>query len=280
MPDKSYPDTDAYGALSNKKEVKVLSWNIWWKFEDYLNRQSLIFNELTKAKPDILCLQEVWEDKDGSQAKKIADLFGYDYYCYAKSFDFDEVSFGNAIISKYPINNYTSYLIPTEKEFNENRNLLHAEIMYENNKMNIFCTHLNYKYDQSDIRKKQVTYILEYMSKLDKTEFPSILCGDFNADPNSDEIRLLLGLSSPINRTVLRDSWQLVNPDDHGYTWSNENNFARKTLEPDRRIDYIFVGAPGKNGLGHPLESCLIGNVEKDGLYPSDHFGIMTRFEG
>ena len=280
MPDKSYPDTDAYGALSNKKEVKVLSWNIWWKFEDYLNRQSLIFNELTKAKPDILCLQEVWEDKDGSQAKKIADLFGYDYYCYAKSFDFDEVSFGNAIISKYPINNYTSYLIPTEKEFNENRNLLHAEIMYENNKMNIFCTHLNYKCDQSDIRKKQVTFILEYMSKLDKTEFPSILCGDFNADPNSDEIRLLLGLSSPINRTVLRDSWQLVNPDDHGYTWSNENNFARKTLEPDRRIDYIFVGAPGKNGLGHPLESCLIGNIEKDGLYPSDHFGIMTRFEG
>ena len=117
-------------------------------------------------------------------------------------------------------------------------------------------------------------------SKLDKTEFPSILCGDFNADPNSDEIRLLLGLSSPINRTVLRDSWQLVNPDDYGYTWSNENNFARKTLEPDRRIDYIFVGAPGKNGLGHPLESCLIGNIEKDGLYPSDHFGIMTRFEG
>jgi endonuclease/exonuclease/phosphatase family metal-dependent hydrolase len=259
--------------------VKVLSWNIWWKFEDYLNRQTLIFNELTKAKPDILCLQEVWEDKDGSQAKKIADLFGYDY-CYTKSFDFDEVSFGNAIISKYPINNYSSYLIPTEKEFNENRTLLHAEVMYENNKMNIFCTHLNYKYDQSDIRKKQVTYILEHMSKLDKTEFPSILCGDFNADPNSDEIRLILGLSSPINRTVLRDSWQLVNPDNHGYTWSNENNFARKTLEPNRRIDYIFVGAPGKNGLGHPLESCLIGNVEKDGLYPSDHFGIMTHFEG
>ena len=137
MPDKSYPDTDAYGSLSNKKEVKVLSWNIWWKFEDYLNRQSLIFNELTKAKPDILCLQEVWEDKDGSQAKKIADLFGYDY-CYAKSFDFDGVSFGNAIISKYPINNYSSFLIPTEKEFNENRTLLHAEIIYENNKLKIF----------------------------------------------------------------------------------------------------------------------------------------------
>ena len=66
MPNKSYPDTDAYGALSNKREVKVLSWNIWWKFEDYLSRQKLIFDELKNSQPDILCLQEVWEDNDGS----------------------------------------------------------------------------------------------------------------------------------------------------------------------------------------------------------------------
>lgn len=279
MPNKSYPDTDAYGALSNKREVKVLSWNIWWKFEDYLSRQKLIFDELKNSQPDILCLQEVWEDNDRSQAKEIADLFGYDY-CYSKSFDFDEVSFGNAIISKYPIINHTFHLIPTENEFNENRTLLHAEILYEKNKINVLCTHLNYKYNQGDIRKKQVNYILKYISKLEKSTFPNILCGDFNADPNSDEIRLILGLTSPVYRTVLRDSWQITNPNDHGYTWSNENTFAQKTLEPNRRIDYIFVGSPGKNGLGHPLKSYLIGNKEKDGLYPSDHFGIMTCLEG
>ena len=79
MPDKSYPDTDAYGPLSHKKKVKVLSWNIWWKFENYIKRQELIFEELQILQPDILCLQEVWEDDEGSQAEKISDLLGYEY---------------------------------------------------------------------------------------------------------------------------------------------------------------------------------------------------------
>ena len=279
MPDKSYPDTDAYGPLSHKKKVKVLSWNIWWKFENYIKRQELIFEELQILKPDILCLQEVWEDDEGSQAEKISDLLGYEY-CYAKSFEFDKVSFGNAIISKYPISKHQSLLIPIDEKFNENRTLLHAEILYEDYKVNVLCTHLNYKYNQSDIRQKQVRYILEYISNLEKTEFPNILCGDFNADPLSDEIKIIIGLSNPVNRTVLRDAWQITNPNDQGYTWSNKNTFAKKTLESDRRIDYIFIGKPGLNGLGHPVKSCLIGNKEKDGIYPSDHFGIIAHLEG
>ena len=75
MPDKSFSDLDAYGELTHSKQIKVLSWNLWWKFENYLDRQKLIFNELEELDPDILCLQEVWEDSDGSQAKKISDLF-------------------------------------------------------------------------------------------------------------------------------------------------------------------------------------------------------------
>ena len=279
MPDKSYPDTDSYGPLSHEKKVKVLSWNIWWKFENYIKRQELIFEELQILKPDILCLQEVWEDDEGSQAEKISDLLGYEY-CYAKSFEFDKVSFGNTIISKYPISKHQSLLIPIDEKFNENRTLLHAEILYENYKVNVLCTHLNYKYNQSDIRLQQVRYILEYISNLEKTEFPNILCGDFNADPLSDEIKIIIGLSNPVNRTVLRDTWQITNPNDQGYTWSNKNTFAKKTLESDRRIDYIFIGKPGLNGLGHPVKSCLIGNKEKDGIYPSDHFGIIAHLEG
>ena len=46
MPDKSFSDLDAYGELTNGKQIKVLTWNLWWKFENYLNRQKLIFNEL------------------------------------------------------------------------------------------------------------------------------------------------------------------------------------------------------------------------------------------
>ena len=279
MPDKSFPDLDAYGELSHKKEIKVLSWNIWWKFQNYLKRQDLIFDEIKKLTPDILCLQEVWEDKDKSQAQEISNLLGYKYK-YSKSYEFDGVSFGNAIISKYPIIKFFSQIIPTEEKFNENRTLLHAELLYKDQKINVLCTHLNYKYNESDIRQNQVKFILNYISKLDTSIFPNILCGDFNADPMSDEIRMILGLTTPINRVVFKDVWQINNPDNPGYTWSNENLYAKKTLEANRRIDFIFVGNPGKNGLGHPLKTYLIGTKIKNKIHPSDHFGIITHLVG
>ena len=279
MSNKSFPDLDAYNEFTNDKQIKVLSWNLWWKFENYLDRQKLIFDELKVLSPDILCLQEVWEDSENSQAKKIADLFEYEY-TYSKSFEIDGVSFGNAIISKFPILKSSSHLIPTPSEFNENRTLIHSEISYADNKIDILCTHLNYRYDQSDIRQNQVEFILEYISKLENSKFPCILCGDFNADPLSDEIMLITGLKSPIKRTVLRDAWQITNRKDVGYTWSNINSYAKKTLEVDRRIDYIFVGKPARNGTGHPLKSILVGTTPKGNIYPSDHFGIMTYLEG
>jgi endonuclease/exonuclease/phosphatase family metal-dependent hydrolase len=279
MPDKSFSDLDAYAELTNNKQIKVLSWNLWWKFENYLDRQKLIFNELRELKPDILCLQEVWEDSDGSQAKKIADLLGYEY-TYSKSFEIDGVSFGNAIISKFPILSSSSHLITTATKFNENRTLLHNVVYYEGYKVNVLCTHLNYKYEQSNIRQNQVAFILEYISKLEISNFPTILCGDFNADPLSEEIMQITGLRSPIKETVLRDAWQITNRDETGYTWSNNNYYAKRTLEVDRRIDYIFVSKPTSKGLGHPIKSILVGTSPKDTMYPSDHFGIMTYLEG
>ena len=70
MSNKSFPDLDAYNEFTNDKQIKVLSWNLWWKFENYLDRQKLIFDELKVLNPDILCLQEVWEDSENSQARK------------------------------------------------------------------------------------------------------------------------------------------------------------------------------------------------------------------
>ena len=279
MSNKSFPDPDAIIIGDNPKVIKILSWNLWWKFENYLERQELIFSELLELQPDILCLQEVWAEKDESQAEKIASLLNYNYI-YGKSFEIDEVGFGNAVISRYPINEHTIHYMPTKPDFDEKRLLLHAKIKYNDLDLNVMCTHLNYKYEHQNIREDQVQFILEYISKLKKTKFPIILCGDFNADPNSDEIRLITGHRKPINQTVLRDAWVITNPYDQGFTWSNKNTYAKKTLEFDRRIDYIFVGRAGKNGIGQPIKSVLVGNNEKNNIFPSDHFGIITHLVG
>jgi endonuclease/exonuclease/phosphatase family metal-dependent hydrolase len=279
MSAKYFPDPDAINIKEGVDTLKVMSWNLWWKFENYLERQDLIFSEIKKLKPDIMCLQEVWEEEDESQAEKIASLLEYDHV-YAKSFDFDGVAFGNAIISKYPIKDHTVSYMPAEPEFDEKRLLLHAEILYKEFNVDVMCTHLNYKYEHQHIREDQVQYIMEYISKIKKRKFPVILCGDFNADPNSDEIRLITGHKKSIGQTVLRDAWVITNPTDQGFTWSNKNSYAKKTLECDRRIDYIFVGKAGIKGIGHPLLSFLVGTEENNNVFPSDHFGIMTHLVG
>ena len=71
MSNKSYPDPDAIDLNTNKELIKILTWNLWWKFENFKDREKLIFQELRSLIPDIMCLQEVWEEEDESQAKKL-----------------------------------------------------------------------------------------------------------------------------------------------------------------------------------------------------------------
>ena len=47
-------------------------------------------------------------------------------------------------------------------------------------------------------------------------------------------------------------------------------------LEPERRIDYVFAGYPTPQGLGL-IERChVVCDDEKDGVWPTDHFGVYA----
>ena len=47
-------------------------------------------------------------------------------------------------------------------------------------------------------------------------------------------------------------------------------------FEPDRRIDYIFTGWPVRNGIGQLLSCRVVCDDERDGVWPSDHFGVYA----
>ena len=166
MSDKSFPDPDASSINLNTEIIKLLTWNVWWKFENYKERENLIISEINNSCPDILCLQEVWEETDESQAKIIADQLGYNYI-FEKSFEFDGVAFGNAIIIKFPINSHHTVMFKTEAEKDEKRFLLHLSLKYKSEMINVICTHLNYKYEHQQVREDQVNQIIEYISKLE-----------------------------------------------------------------------------------------------------------------
>ena len=145
--------------------------------------------------------------------------------------------------------------------------------------LQVFSTHLNWRFDQSDVRQDQVAAIAKFVHDAPLRTYPPVLCGDFNAVPDSDEIRMLTGrMRLPVPKLVFHDSWEaaLEREDGPGFTWSNDNPFAKEDLEPNRRIDYVFVGWPKSEGAGHVLRSEVAATEAVDGCQPSDHYAVLA----
>lgn len=74
---------------------------------------------------------------------------------------------------------------------------------------------------------------------------PAILCGDFNAEPDSDEIRFLSSLAVIDGHTAFyQDAWRVAG-EGPGYTQDWRTNPVAAQMNVHRkRIDYVFVGDP------------------------------------
>ena len=114
-------------------------------------------------------------------------------------------------------------------------------------------------------------------------DLPQILCGDFNAPPDADEIRFLRGLTTlGGRRTHFQDAWLRARPDDPGFTWSSENPQTRplRSLDLDRRIDYVFVTTRRKDGRGTVRDARrVLDQRDDDGVCASDHFGVLAEVQ-
>lgn len=191
--------------------------------------------------------------------------------------DVGDVGFGNAILSRWPISVTDHTTLFGKAETGETRIAIYAEIDGPRGKIPVFTTHINWMYKQSDIRQKQVADIARYIDSKPNLKFPPILCGDFNADPAAEEIRMLNGLTAtPVAGLAFHDAWDFAGGPTAGMTWDNTNPYVALEFEPDRRIDYIFVGLPKAKGAGHIVGCQLAGNQPVNGIYPSDHFAVLA----
>ena len=105
-----------------------------------------------------------------------------------------------------------------------------------------------------------------------------MVAGDFNAEPDSDEMRFMRGLTALGGKTVLlrRTGWIATHAAGPGYTWDTRNAYARKPHEPCRRIDYIYVRGPDRNLRGEPRTCRLAFDRPANGVWPSDHLGVVA----
>ena len=112
-----------------------------------------------------------------------------------------------------------------------------------------------------------------------RAAMPAILCGDFNAEPDSDEIRFLTSLTSIGDRTTFyQDAWRVAG-DGPGYTQDWRTNPIAASLNVHRkRIDYIFVGDPflRVGHAGRVLRAEVVADEPLTGVLASDHAGLVA----
>lgn len=262
-----------------KTRLSVLSWNIWWQFGPWQDRAPAILATLKAQDPDIICLQEVWGNERENYAQLLANDLGYSFV-YAPGARPNGIHMGNAILSRWPIVQNDSVSLFDLPKAPELRVAVFAEIDGPRGKIPVFCTHLNWMQHHSHVRQEQVAELAGFIGTKLPGKYPPILCGDFNADPISDEIRMITGQTNcPVDGLVFHDSWTFVNQTQPGYTWDNSNAYVAQDYEPNRRIDYIFAGWPKANGAGHVSSCKVVGNRPVNGVWPSDHFALLAELQ-
>ena len=266
--------------------LRLMTLNHWFTAGDWRARRKEICAWIKHLEPDVICLQEVLESPDGQNtARWIADnAHGEWHMAFAGRDVFDGAArFGNAVLSRWPIDeqhdrDLTSH--PPGRMDETQRLILHART----NGYDIFSTHLVWRYDEGNMREREVVEIDDFIREVSDPEgtLPPVLAGDFNAEPDSTEIRFLTGSTAIDGRsTYYQDAWRVAGGRGEGFTWDNRNINAAVEREPDRRIDYIFSGWRKDNtkGAGRIAFCDVVCDRALIGAFASDHFGLFAEIE-
>jgi len=133
----------------------------------------------------------------------------------------EEPTWGNAILTRYPILDSGQGTLPREGTLIGRGYLWALLDIGEDDPLLVITTHLHHLEDEGQVRQVQVPVILEFWDGRD----PAILLGDFNAEPGSPEMELIAAAG-------LHDAWGEAGTGP-GYTWPAQ--------DPYQRIDWLWL---------------------------------------
>ena len=268
--------------------VRVTTWNLWWRFGPWEQRRDAIAAVLTHARPDVCGLQEVWAGRGENQAALLAEQLGMQWAWtpsptpqrWQRRLGDPAMQFGNAILSRWPITEQAAQPLPGNGA-DDGRTALFAGIQTPTGRLPFVTTQLTSAIGQSAVRCQQVAALCRFVAAHTGPGLPPVVTGDLNAEPDADEIRLLGGHKTApvVPGLVLVDAWRYADPMAPGWTWDRRNPYVAATGEPSSRIDYVLVGLPTASGAGRVRSVRLIGDRPVDGVWPSDHAGVLAELQ-
>lgn len=208
---------------------------------------------IKQERADLVALQEVdrFVPRSGKQdiAARLAELTNMQHV-FGKNIDLNGGEYGNALLSRFPIleHQHTRYRVSVS---GEQRGLLEAVVSVQGREFRLLNFHLDFKKDDTE-RLANVSEAFERLAA-SKPKRPAILCGDFNAPPQS-----------PSHKAVteqMADCWPLC---------GEGPGFTIPVQFPAARIDYVFIE---KDSPLKPKKAWVPRSTA------SDHLPVVVEFE-
>jgi endonuclease/exonuclease/phosphatase family metal-dependent hydrolase len=269
--------------------LRFVTLNLWGENGPWPARMDLLADSLAPLEPDVIGLQEVREapGRVPNQAGELARRHGWNHV-FAPSTAWGGGHEGLAFVSRFPIGVHEAQPLPHSTE-TEGRIILSARVDAPGDVGTfwVHTTHLSYREAEGRKREDQVMFIDQIVTAhAQPNDTLQVVMGDFNAVPESDEIRWLTGMTTLDGRRVAyQDAWARANlgTGATGVTWTRANPYVDSMhwLRPERRLDYIFTTPVRRNRRGSIHGARVVldePRIAPDGVrvFASDHFGVMA----
>jgi endonuclease/exonuclease/phosphatase family metal-dependent hydrolase len=172
--------------------MRVVTWNVWWRFGPWASRRSAILHVLRGLQPDIVGLQEVWARDSENLAGWLPGQLGMQWTWAASPaperwqdrIGDPTVEIGNAVLSRWPIVDRAVAALPFTPGDDDGRLVLHARVAASSAEVPFFTTQLTSPLYASAVRRAQVVTLAEFVADHSAGgTFPPVVTGDFNACP-------------------------------------------------------------------------------------------------
>ena len=250
--------------------MKCMTFNIWNYTRPWPARRQAIAALIQAHSPDVVAVQETrhdWRFERGKgQGEQLADLTGYHAtsriaQVYVPIFRVDE---GLTILTRRPparVMERRLTMHPAEREDENQRLCLGVTIEDENGPLDVYDSHFSLSAQARETNALEVAGFVQELSG----DRPAVLMGDLNALPHTRPIRFLCGEAEIDGATGdFVDLWTLAHPQDPGFTYAS--------WEPTHRIDYVL----GRNLPRGVTSAMVVGGEAVNGVYPSDHLGVVV----
>jgi endonuclease/exonuclease/phosphatase family metal-dependent hydrolase len=216
--------------------MKIVTWNIDYDERTLDARKTLILGELKRLCADIICLQEV---SPNIYPYLNIGLENYNSFGFQQNKIFSNVIWYSKNLEETPI--LETIVLPS--------NMYRYSILTKLSNVYIYSTHLESCKENKHIRVQQINHIIDNIPP----NIPCIICGDLNFIDSDEMIDIPYVDVSPENPSY--DSY--INSNScHGYISFLDRVFSRYIKKEN-------------------ISTKLIGTQSKDGMFPSDHFGIL-----